>query len=234
MTQDIAARAVPGSGAAGAAASSASPTQAAAFTNQLQAQMLMQGLAQADQSGASGSAQDDSSLAALLGQSAPGAASQFGGTGLPTISAQQMLQLQGMSGGTGGLGVQSLLAGMTPGGIGAMQGTGAASRLTGDTDGLKPELRAGLEQVAAALGKDIDIVSGYRTRDEQAALYQKYLNGTGNLAAPPGHSNHESGNAADAYIGGVPLASVPGAAEAAKAAGLHFPVGGEAWHVEHV
>ena len=70
------------------------------------------------------------------------------------------------------------------------------------------------------------------TRAEQAELYRRYQNGTGNLAAPPGQSNHEHGDAADAYINGVALANVAGAREAAQRLGLHFPVGGEAWHVE--
>lgn len=53
--------------------------------------------------------------------------------------------------------------------------------------------------VAAAKrdGVDLQIVSGWRSRQEQEVLYQKYLNGTGNLAAKPGTSNHESGQAID-------------------------------------
>lgn len=46
-------------------------------------------------------------------------------------------------------------------------------------------------------GVDLRISSGYRSRQEQEVLYQKYLNGTGNLAAKPGTSNHESGLAID-------------------------------------
>jgi len=53
--------------------------------------------------------------------------------------------------------------------------------------------------VAAAKkdGVDLQISSGFRSRQEQEVLYQKYLNGTGNLAAKPGTSNHESGLAID-------------------------------------
>jgi hypothetical protein len=39
--------------------------------------------------------------------------------------------------------------------------------------------------------------SSYRTYEEQEALYQDYLNGTGNLAAVPGTSNHGEGLAVD-------------------------------------
>jgi hypothetical protein len=108
----------------------------------------------------------------------------------------------------------------------------APSMLRGKIDGLEPELLAGLEQVARAIGKPIEIISGLRTREEQEELYRRYLNGTGNLAAVPGTSRHESGQAADVYVDGVPLANVEGARQAASDAGLGFPVAGEAWHVE--
>ncbi len=53
--------------------------------------------------------------------------------------------------------------------------------------------------VAAAKkdGVNITITSGFRSRAEQERLYAAYKNGTGNLAAKPGTSNHESGDALD-------------------------------------
>lgn len=53
--------------------------------------------------------------------------------------------------------------------------------------------------VAAAKkdGVNITITSGFRSRAEQEKLYAAYKNGTGNLAAKPGTSNHESGDALD-------------------------------------
>lgn len=108
----------------------------------------------------------------------------------------------------------------------------APTNVTGKIDKLDPELLGRLDRLGAQLGVKIDVISGNRTTEEQAALYQKYLNGTGNLAAPPGKSNHEHGAAADVYVNGVALANVPGARDAAAKLGLHFPVGGEAWHVE--
>lgn len=104
--------------------------------------------------------------------------------------------------------------------------------LTGDVDGLNPELAGALAQVGQRIGKKIDVRSGFRSRQEQEVLYQKYLNGTGNLAAKPGSSNHEGGNAADVYVDGVALNSHPQAAQAAREVGIHFPVGGEPWHAE--
>lgn len=49
----------------------------------------------------------------------------------------------------------------------------------------------------ASSGITFDFISGYRSQEEQAKLYQAYLNG-GPLAAPPGHSFHEFRAAADA------------------------------------
>ncbi|MEO6867720.1 MAG: M15 family metallopeptidase, partial [Gaiellales bacterium] len=182
--------------------SAAAGAQGTAFTAQLQAQMLMSG------------EQPDAGFA--------------GAAGVPVINAQQLLQMQGAGGSAGGLGIQAMLQGVTPGAA----TTGPSNHVTGKVDGLAPALRAGLEKMGAQLGVKIDVISGQRSYEEQAELYRRYLNGTGNLAAPPGRSNHESGNAADAYVNGVALASVPGAREAAAAAGLGFPVAGEAWHVE--
>ncbi len=55
------------------------------------------------------------------------------------------------------------------------------------------------------------VVSSYRSYEQQAALYQQYLNGTGNLAAPPGQSNHETGTALDITAIGDAIAGVMGA-----------------------
>jgi hypothetical protein len=72
------------------------------------------------------------------------------------------------------------------------------------------------------------IVSGVRTYAEQVALYQAYLNGTGNLAARPGTSRHERGLAVD--IGGDKTL----AAQLAPRFGLGQTVSGEDWHYEVV
>lgn len=46
-------------------------------------------------------------------------------------------------------------------------------------------------------GIELKISSSFRSRAEQEKLYAAYQNGTGNLAAKPGSSNHESGLAID-------------------------------------
>ena len=104
----------------------------------------------------------------------------------------------------------------------------------GDLTGIHPELLRRLDALAVATGREIEVISGWRTRHEQEDLYDSFLSGAGNLAAVPGTSNHETGRAADVYVDGVALASVEGVGEQAAALGLHFPVGGEPWHAEMV
>lgn len=67
------------------------------------------------------------------------------------------------------------------------------------------------------------VVSGYRSYAEQAELYQRHLDGTGNLAAPPGRSNHNHGDAVDMTRNCAPHM---------QAQGLATPVPGEPWHWE--
>jgi peptidoglycan hydrolase-like protein with peptidoglycan-binding domain len=54
---------------------------------------------------------------------------------------------------------------------------------------------------AARAGINLTATSGFRSMEQQRVLYQKYLNGTGNLAAKPGYSTHQNGISMD--IGGV-------------------------------
>ncbi|MBC7644941.1 MAG: D-alanyl-D-alanine carboxypeptidase family protein [Thermoleophilia bacterium] len=107
-----------------------------------------------------------------------------------------------------------------------------AKWVTGDSKGLNPQLLNKLAQVGEKLGKAVKIDSGKRSREEQQHLYNAYLAGTGNLAAKPGSSNHESGNAADVKVGGVSLRNNAEGAAFAKSIGLTFPVPSEAWHIE--
>ncbi|HEV3474617.1 MAG TPA: Rv3654c family TadE-like protein [Actinomycetota bacterium] len=70
------------------------------------------------------------------------------------------------------------------------------------------------------------IVSGFRTHAEQAALHEAKPG----LAAPPGHSMHELGLAAD--LGYPSEQAERSAHEAAPGCGLTFPMSYEPWHVE--
>lgn len=199
-----------------AAPATASAANAAAF----QQQLAMAGMA--DPSAAAGGMTPD--MAALAGGD-PYASLNGGG-----LSAQAQLLSQ--------LGLAPGALPVLGAGVGGVQGmTGAApagpvTNVTGKIDGLDPELLARLDAVGRELGAKIDVISGHRTYEEQAKLYAAYQAGTGNLAAKPGTSNHEHGGAADVYVNGVALADVDGAREIAARHGLHFPVGGESWHVE--
>lgn len=74
-------------------------------------------------------------------------------------------------------------------------GGGAAVPATGSAQGLSPTVRKALA-FARANGWKGQVNSGFRTYAEQVVLYNRYLHG-GNLAAKPGQSLHESGNAVD-------------------------------------
>jgi hypothetical protein len=75
------------------------------------------------------------------------------------------------------------------------------------TQGVDPEfgqrLTAALAAAERATGERSRVESLVRSTDQQAVLYQKYLDGTGGLAAPPGTSRHETGRAADIPDGKV-------------------------------
>jgi hypothetical protein len=58
-----------------------------------------------------------------------------------------------------------------------------------------------MEAGARAAGINLSATSGFRSMAQQEELYRKFLNGTGNLAARPGFSNHQNGIAMD--IGGI-------------------------------
>ena len=82
------------------------------------------------------------------------------------------------------------------------------------------------------------IGSGVRSNEEQARLYQNYLEGKGPLAAPPGKSRHQVGNALDLWYGERGTAERERVKQWVHANaprfGLAFPLlnRGEDWHVE--
>jgi LAS superfamily LD-carboxypeptidase LdcB len=84
-----------------------------------------------------------------------------------------------------------------------------------------------LKQAFADNPAPCHVGSGFRTRDEQAALYRAKPH----LAARPGHSNHERGLAADLSCENGGLAWLH---SHASKYGLCFPMSYEAWHIEPV
>lgn len=78
---------------------------------------------------------------------------------------------------------------------------------------------------------ELVVVSGYRTFDAQAALYDKYLHHGGNLAAVPGYSNHQSGVAVD--LNTDDLGVYAWLERNAASFGFHRTVPSELWHWEY-
>ncbi|MBI3183330.1 MAG: D-alanyl-D-alanine carboxypeptidase family protein [Myxococcales bacterium] len=93
--------------------------------------------------------------------------------------------------------------------------------------------KAYVQMIAAAkrAGVNLYAVSGFRTMDEQRKLYQAYLNGTGNLAARPGYSNHQGGISMDiGGVGGYGTRAYQWLKNHARRFGFVNDVSGEYWH----
>jgi hypothetical protein len=73
---------------------------------------------------------------------------------------------------------------------------------------------------------------GFRTRAQQEAAYARYRAGQGALAAPPGQSFHEQGEALD--IDASWLAANPQVRPFMETHGWTWDVGGEPWHAHWV
>jgi LAS superfamily LD-carboxypeptidase LdcB len=88
-----------------------------------------------------------------------------------------------------------------------------------------------MQAAAAKAGIHLTATSGFRTMEQQKVLYQKYLNGTGNLAAKPGYSNHQNGISMDiGGIGGYGTKAYNWLKANASNYGYKNDVGGEPWH----
>jgi prophage tail gpP-like protein/uncharacterized protein YcbK (DUF882 family) len=90
-----------------------------------------------------------------------------------------------------------------------------------------------LNSLGARLGKVITITSGYRSYDDQVRLYKIYQDCgycTAHIAAKPGTSNHERGEACDCTIGGVAICNAVSAGILAVY-NLHCTVSGDPVHI---
>lgn len=88
-----------------------------------------------------------------------------------------------------------------------------------------------MQSAAAKAGVSLSATSGFRSMAEQQALYQKYLNGTGNLAARPGYSNHQGGVSMDTGgVNGYGTAAYSWLRSNASRYGFKNDVAGEYWH----
>lgn len=107
----------------------------------------------------------------------------------------------------------------------------APSLASTQTNGLTPVLSARVQALLKAANGKVRIVSGYRTPEQQAALYQTAAARYGDAnaykwVAQPGDSNHEKGAAVD--LGGD-LSEIQ---KLAPQFGLIAPMSWEPWHLE--
>jgi LAS superfamily LD-carboxypeptidase LdcB len=103
-----------------------------------------------------------------------------------------------------------------------------------DVDGIDVEVATALafremQRAAAVDGITITIQSGFRTFERQAELYRAYRAGVGNLAARPGHSNHQLGRALDIVLDAPTYTWLQ---THARAHGFYRTVPSESWHWE--
>lgn len=100
-----------------------------------------------------------------------------------------------------------------------------------------------LQSAPAEMRDKLGLFSGFRSVERQKELWQAALKKYGSPAAarkwvaPPGHSQHNEGNAADLSYDGKSLKNAPPEVvkwlhDNAGAHGLKFPLGNENWHIE--
>ena len=116
------------------------------------------------------------------------------------------------------------------GGHSTMEGKSAAP---GATMGFDPELAARLSAAGRTYEKETGGQAKFGEMDRdaatQAGYYDAYIHGRGGIAARPGHSEHQKGKATD-----LPTSDFRSWLKAGNMGrfGLHFPVRGDAPHVQ--
>ncbi len=121
-------------------------------------------------------------------------------------------------------------------GAGYVDGEKMTVKLT-DVNGKDVEVRTAkafraMQRAARKAGVHLAIGSGFRSYAKQAKLYKDYCRGKGNLAAPPGYSNHESGRALDLVL--TDPDAYKWLQKHGASYGFHRTVPGEAWHWEYL
>lgn len=101
---------------------------------------------------------------------------------------------------------------------------------------LQATFNTSLNKFLAALGGKASVSSGKRSHDRQAQLWAEALQKYGSpeaarkWVAPPGHSKHELGLAADLHFSDDKTRAE--AHNIAKQYGLYFPMANEPWQVQ--
>jgi hypothetical protein len=114
--------------------------------------------------------------------------------------------------------------------------------LLSGTSGVQPDFLSRLEALRRALpnnlGAQIGVKSAYRSPAHQAELFNRAVQKYGSVAAarkwvaPPGHSQHNRGNAIDLSYGSPE--AMRAAHQYASQFGLTFPMSYENWHIEPI
>jgi LAS superfamily LD-carboxypeptidase LdcB len=100
---------------------------------------------------------------------------------------------------------------------------------------MNADFQTKLNKLIEATGGKVRINSGYRSPERQAQLYADAVRKYGpekarHYVAPPGHSKHNEGIAAD--LGFADAATKAKAHQLAAQFGLSFPMSWEPWHIE--
>ena len=103
--------------------------------------------------------------------------------------------------------------------------------------GFASALQALYDSAPPEVQREMGLTSGYRDRAVQERLFNA-SDKTGHNVARPGHSKHESGNAADLYGFGTGGGKVSDATKQwvhanASKHGLYFPMSYEPWHIQY-
>jgi LAS superfamily LD-carboxypeptidase LdcB len=107
-----------------------------------------------------------------------------------------------------------------------------------DVDGVLVEVNTAKALLAMKHAADKDGVylqawSGFRSNEKQQELYDAWKAGSGNPAAKPGYSNHQSGRAVDINLLGVPKETYAWLLKHAGKFGFNRTVPSEPWHWEY-
>lgn len=108
--------------------------------------------------------------------------------------------------------------------------------LQGIDPGFRNKLATMIENAPPEIRPQIQLLSGYRSVERQGKLYAAALKKYGSekaarkWVAPPGHSQHNHGNAYDLRYGSP--AAQDWVHQNAARFGLNFPLGNEPWHIE--
>lgn len=112
------------------------------------------------------------------------------------------------------------------------------SHLEGMSSSLKQGLASLLQSAPPEVKSGLEIFSGYRSKERQAELYAAAVKKYGSpeaaskWVAPPGHSMHNTGNAADLKFASPDVRDW--LHQNAPKFGLHFPLSNEPWHIEPI